>query len=163
MPAPRRIRLFVVTALFVYALDVVSKVVAVAQLSDRPPIEVIDGLFTLRLTSNAGAAFSIGTDLTLFLSLISIAVVIGVVWVARRVGSTLWALSLGLLLAGAAGNLTDRLLREPGPLRGHVVDFLELPNWPVFNVADSAIVTAAVLIVVQSLRGISVDGSKAAT
>lgn len=160
MSAPRHIRLFVAIALGVYALDVTTKIVAVAALGSREPIELLGGILTLRLTSNAGAAFSLGTDLTVLLSLISIAVVLGVLWVSRRVGSALWALALGLLLAGAAGNLTDRLLREPGPLRGHVIDFLELPNWPVFNVADSAIVTAAVLIVVQSMRGISVDGSK---
>ena len=161
MSAPRHIRLFVVVAVLAYGLDVVTKLVAVAALSDRAPIELAGGLLTLRLTSNPGAAFSLATDLTVALSLVSIVVVVAVVWVARRVGSRLWALSLGLLLGGAAGNLTDRLLRDPGPLRGHVVDFLELPNWPVFNVADSAIVVAAVLIVVQSIRGVALGGGKA--
>ncbi|HET7326443.1 MAG TPA: signal peptidase II [Nocardioidaceae bacterium] len=160
MSAPRHIRLFVAVAVLAYGLDVVTKEVALSTLSDRAPIELAGGLLTLRLTSNPGAAFSLGTDFTVVLSLVSIAVVVAVVWIARRVRSRLWAVSLGLLLGGAAGNLTDRLVRDPGPLRGHVVDFLELPNWPVFNVADSAIVVAAVLIVVQSVRGVSLDGRK---
>jgi len=84
-----------------------------------------------------------------------------VLWVSRRLGSTLWAVALGLLLAGVAGNLTDRLFREPGPMRGHVVDFLRLPHWPIFNVADVCINIAAVLIVVQALRGIGVNGRRA--
>jgi signal peptidase II len=72
--------------------------------------------------------------------------------------------ALGLLLGGAAGNLTDRLVREPAPehmMQGHVVDFLELPNWPVFNLADAAIVLAAALIIVQSFRGVQIDGGRA--
>jgi len=68
--------------------------------------------------------------------------------------------ALGLLLAGAMGNLTDRIFRDPGVLRGHVVDFLELPNWPVFNVADMCITTAAALVVIQSLRGIGPEGRR---
>ena len=83
-----------------------------------------------------------------------------VLWVSRRLGSALWAVALGLLLAGVAGNLTDRLFREPGPMRGHVVDFLRFPHWPIFNVADVCINVAAVLIVVQALRGIGVDGRR---
>ena len=80
--------------------------------------------------------------------------------VARRVGSVAWAVALGLLLAGVAGNLTDRVLREPGVLRGHVIDFLQLPNWPVFNLADISINVAAGLIILQAFRGISVDGRR---
>ena len=75
----------------------------------------------------------------------------------RHVG---WAVALGLLLAGVAGNLADRLLRDPGPFRGHVVDFLALPRWPVFNVADMCINVAGALVVVLLLRGVGVDGSR---
>ncbi len=77
---------------------------------------------------------------------------------ARRLASLGWAISLGLVLGGATGNLTDRLLRSPGFLQGHVVDFLEFPNFPVFNVADSAIVCGGALLVVLTLRGIAIDG-----
>jgi signal peptidase II len=79
-----------------------------------------------------------------------------------RLRNRTWAVALGLLLGGALGNLTDRLVRQPGVMRGHVVDFLELPNWPVFNIADTALTLAAVLIVVQSLRGIGTDGRRGA-
>ena len=85
-----------------------------------------------------------------------------VLWLSRRLGSTVWAVAFGLLLAGICGNLTDRLLREPGPLRGHVVDFLMLPHWPIFNVADMCINVAAALILVQAFRGIRLDGTRAA-
>jgi signal peptidase II len=160
-PTRRLLWLFAAVAVIAYVLDIVTKFVAVDRLRGEPPIELVGGLLTLRLTSNPGAAFSLGTDLTVLLTAISIAVVVVVLWIVRRIGSPLWAVALGLLLGGAAGNLTDRILREPAPFRGHVVDFLELPNWPVFNLADSAIVVGAVLVVVQSLRGMHLDGRRA--
>jgi signal peptidase II len=89
-------------------------------------------------------------------------VVVFVVITARRLGSRGWALALGLLLAGSVGNLTDRMFRAPGPGRGQVVDFLELPHYPIFNIADSAIVSAAVLIAVMAFRGIGIDGTRMA-
>jgi len=78
---------------------------------------------------------------------------------ARRLGSSGWGVSLGLLLGGAVGNLIDRLFRSPGVGRGAVVDFIDFRVWPVFNVADSAIVIGGVLAVLLSLRGIELDGS----
>ena len=83
-----------------------------------------------------------------------------VLWFARRVGTTLWAIALGLLLAGIGGNLTDRIFRDPGPLRGHVVDLFMIPHWPVFNVADVCIDVAAVLILLQAFRNVRLDGSR---
>ncbi|MET1058699.1 MAG: signal peptidase II, partial [Nocardioides sp.] len=124
-------------------------------------VELLGPWFGLHLTRNPGAAFSTGTAYTGALTVLSIVAVCVVLWVSRRLGSTLWAVALGLLLAGVAGNLTDRLFREPGPMRGHVVDFLRFPNWPIFNVADVCINIAAVLIVVQALRGIGVNGRRA--
>jgi len=159
--AHRYVRLFAGVALFAYVADVVTKVIAVEMLASSPAIPVVGDLLTLRLTRNPGAAFSLGTSATFALSVISIVVVIVVIVLGRRVASPMWAVALGLLLGGAAGNLTDRLLREPAPMRGHVVDFLELPNWPVFNLADSAIVLAAVLIILQSFRGVQIDGGRA--
>ena len=88
-----------------------------------------------------------------------IAVVVGV-YFALRVGHRWWAVGLGLLLAGVTGNLVDRMLRAPGPFRGHVVDFLELPHWPVFNVADMCIDAAGVIFVILLIRGIRLDGSR---
>ena len=77
---------------------------------------------------------------------------------AKRLRSLGWAIALGLLLGGALGNLVDRLLRSPGPFRGEVVDWIQLPHWPVFNLADSAIVIGGCVAVLLSSRGISVDG-----
>jgi signal peptidase II len=68
--------------------------------------------------------------------------------------------ALALMLGGALGNLSDRLFRSPGPLRGHVVDWIELPHWPVFNIADSAIVVGGLLAVLLALRGIEMDGTR---
>jgi len=141
-----------------YAVDVITKIVAVKTLTGRPDVEVIPGVLDLHLTRNPGAAFSLATGLTVVLTLIAAAVAAFIIRISTRLRDRVWAVALGLLLGGALGNLTDRLLREPGPLRGHVVDFLQLPHWPVFNVADAAIVVAASLILVQSLRGVGVDG-----
>ena len=142
----------------IYLIDVVSKIVVVATLADRDPIELLGGLLTLRVTRNPGAAFSIGVGMTLLFTLIAVIVVGVIIRTASRLYSLPWAIALGMLLGGALGNLTDRVFRSPGVLRGHVVDFLELPHWPIFNVADSAIVSAGVLMVLLSLLGIPVEG-----
>jgi len=152
--------LFAAVAAVAYGLDVATKVLAVALLSDRPPVQVVGDFFTLTLTRNSGAAFSTATSYTAALTAIAIVAAAVVIWVARRVASPGWAVALGLLLAGVSGNLTDRLFREPGPFQGHVVDFLSFPHWPVFNVADACINVAAALIIVQSLRGVRVNGTR---
>jgi signal peptidase II len=141
------------------ALDQVTKTLALRNLADGD-IEVLGSWLVLHLTKNPGAAFSTGTQYTLLFSLLAIAAVTVVIFLARRVGSLLWAIALGLLLAGVAGNLTDRLFREPGPLRGHVIDFLMVPHWPVFNVADICINVAAGLILLQAFRGVRIDGTR---
>jgi len=138
--------------------DVVTKIIAVRELTDRGPVEVLGSLLRLNLTRNAGAAFSTGTSLTPVIATFAIVAFVVVLVLSTRVRTTGWAWAMGLLLAGIAGNLTDRLFREPGPLRGHVIDFLELPNWPIFNVADICINVAAALIVIQSLRGVPLRG-----
>lgn len=146
--------------LLVWGTDQVTKLLAVDRLVEGEPVAVVDGVLDLYLLYNPGAAFSLGTGATPLLTAFAVVVVVGVAVVARRLGSRAWALTLGVLMGGALGNLTDRLLREPGPLHGHVVDFLRLPRWPVFNVADMAVVTAAVLVVLLTLRGVGVDGSR---
>ena len=156
----RVLALFAAVAAATYALDVVTKLVAVAELQDRPPVRVVGELLQLTLVRNPGAAFSTGTSYTLVLSMIAIAAVGVVLYVARTLRDRLWAIGLGCLLGGVLGNLTDRLLRQPGPLRGHVIDWIELPNWPVFNVADMCINVAAAVIVVQALRGVSLNGTR---
>ncbi|GAA4101896.1 signal peptidase II [Actinomadura miaoliensis] len=150
----------VAVALTALALDVVTKVVVVATLSDREPIRLLGGLLTLRETRNSGAAFSIGTGYTIVFTLIACGVVVAILRTARNLRSLPWAVCLGLLLGGAVGNLADRMLRAPAPLKGHVVDWIELPYWPVFNLADSAIVCGGVLAVVLAARGLQLDGTR---
>jgi signal peptidase II len=151
--------LFAVFALF-YATDQVTKWLVVDRLSGEPDHPLIGDLLVLHLTRNAGAAFSTGTAYTELLSTLAIVAVVVVLWLSRRIRSAAWATAFGLLLAGISGNLTDRLVRAPGPLRGQVVDFLMLPHWPVFNVADTCINVAAALILVQAFRGIRLDGTR---
>jgi len=154
------LRVFALVAVVLYAVDVLTKVWAVRALPGRGTVEVLGGWFGFHLTRNPGAAFSTGTSFTLGLSLLSIVAVGVVLFFAARLGNRWWAVGLGALLAGVLGNLTDRILRAPGPLRGHVVDFLQLPNWPIFNVADICINVAAAVIIVQAIRGIGVDGRR---
>jgi signal peptidase II len=139
---------------------VVSKIIVVATLSHRPPVHVVDGVLTLLVLRNSGAAFSIGTSMTVVFTLIAVGVIFFILRTSRRLRSLPWAVTLGLLLGGATGNLTDRLLRSPGLFRGDVVDWIQLPHWPVFNVADSAIVCGGVLAVLLAARGFRLDGSR---
>ena len=136
----------------------ISKIIVVATL--RRPVHVIDGVLTLVVLRNSGAAFSIGTSMTVVFTLIAVGVILFILRTSRRLRSLPWAVTLGLLLGGATGNLTDRLLRAPGLFRGDVVDWIQLPHWPVFNVADSAIVCGGVLAVLLAARGIRLDGTR---
>ena len=154
----RRVGILVGAALAVLALDIVSKVTVVANLSDRPPVRLLGGFLTLLVSRNPGAAFSIGTSMTVVFSLIAVSVIVVILRTSRRIRSIPWALTLGLLLGGATGNLSDRIFRYPGLFRGYVVDWIEVPHWPVFNLADSAIVCGGILAVLLSARGVRLDG-----
>jgi signal peptidase II len=146
--------LTLVVAAVVWTVDQITKVLAVNALSDRPPIDLIGSILRLNLVRNPGAAFSLGAGFTVIFSLIAIGVVVVVVRTARTLDSAAWAVALGGLLGGALGNLTDRMFRSPGPLRGHVVDFLQLPHWPIFNVADMSVVGSVGLMAYLTLRGV---------
>lgn len=157
--------LLLVIAAAVLLADVVTKVLAVATLEGAEPVRLFGGALYLVVYRNPGAAFSLGTGLTWLLSLIALLVVAVIIRMATRLRSRGWAVGLGLVLGGALGNLADRMLRAPGPFRGHVVDFLSLfaPDgsvWPVFNIADAAIVCAAVLLVLLAATGRELDGSR---
>jgi signal peptidase II len=163
VPSRARIRLLLFAVFgLLYAADQATKWLAVDGLTGKPDKELLGDLLVLHLTRNAGAAFSTGTEHTGLFSGLAIVAVLVVLWLARRVGDVGWAIAFGLLLAGITGNLTDRLVRSPGVLRGHVVDFLMLPHWPIFNVADMCINVAAAVILVQAFRGIRLDGSRVA-
>jgi len=159
----RRIALLGVVAAVVYALDVVSKLLVVEFLEHKAPTTVIPGVLVLNVIRNPGAAFSIGTGMTIIFTVIALGVVVAILRTARQLRSLPWAITLGLLLGGAVGNLTDRIFRSPAPLQGHVVDFLQafpVTRFPVFNLADSAIVCGGILAVFLAWRGYQIDGSR---
>ena len=159
----RRIALLVVVAAVIYALDLVTKFLVVEFLEHEEPFTVIPGVLLLTVIRNAGAAFSIGTGMTIVFTVIALGVVVAIVRTARQLRSLPWAITLGLLLGGAIGNLTDRVFRSPAPFQGHVVDFIQVfpvTRFPVFNIADSAIVCGGVLAVFLAWRGYQVDGTR---
>lgn len=157
---PKKTALLAAVAAAVLALDVATKAWVVAELEGRRQLELLGGQLLIRVSRNPGAAFSFAEGATVLFTLIAIVVIVVIVRVSTRLRSAGWALSLGLLLGGAAGNLVDRLLRSPGVGRGAVVDFLDFQVWPSFNVADSGIVVGGVLAVLLSFRGIEVDGTR---
>ncbi len=144
----------------VIGLDLLTKTLAVNLLDPGQPVRIIGDAVTLRLVRNSGAAFSMASGYTWVLTIVALLVVLGIIRYSSRLRSMWWVLGLGLVLGGAMGNLADRLFRSPGPLRGHVVDFVSVGWWPVFNVADSAVVCGAVLLVALSLLGFEYDGSR---
>ncbi len=144
----------------VLVLDQLAKVWAVATLGDGRTIEVVGDLVQLRLFRNPGAAFSFATGSTWIFTVVAVVASVAIVRASRRLGSRRWAVALGLLLGGALGNLVDRLVREPGFGRGHVVDYIDLPRLFVFNLADASITSAAVLIALLAWRGVQVDGAR---
>ncbi|WP_302851399.1 signal peptidase II [Actinomadura sp. WMMB 499] len=149
-----------VVAVVALAADIVTKMIVVATLQGEEPIRLLGGLLTLRETRNSGAAFSIGTGYTVVFTVIASGVVVAIIWTGRNLRSMPWAICLGLMLGGALGNLVDRVFRAPAPLEGHVVDWIQVPNWPVFNLADSAVVCGGVLAVVLAARGLQIDGTR---
>jgi len=155
----RRLLLFVIAGA-VLATDLLTKILAVANIEPGRPVWLIGDIVSLRLVRNPGAAFSMATGMTWLLTLVAVGVVIGVVRIGRTLRSPWWALGLGLVLGGALGNLVDRFFRAPGVMQGHVVDFVSVGWWPVFNVADSGIVCGAILLVVLTLIGLEPDGTR---
>lgn len=147
-----------VIALTVLVVDQATKAWALSALTPGQPVDLLGPAIRLTIVRNPGAAFSLGDGSTWVLTLVSLVILAGVLVGARRVGTLPWAVALGLLLGGAVGNLVDRFVREPGPGRGHVVDFIDYFGWFVGNVADVAIVAAAGVIMVLAHRGISVGG-----
>ena len=170
--SPRNIRLkamivVAIVAVSVIVLDQWTKSWAVTTMRPRMvaggevPIMLAGSWLQLIYTENTGAAFSLGTGVTWIFSLIAIIVVIVIIRTATRLGSMWWAVALGGLLGGAIGNLIDRLTRAPGVGRGYVVDFIQLPYWPVFNVADMCVVGSAILMVALTLFGVNYKGTPA--
>ena len=145
-------------ALLVWVIDQLVKFWAVAQLKGEPPISIIGDFVTLTFVSNPGAAFGLGGGYTAIFSLLAIAVAVLIVRTAAKLHDPLWAVALGALLGGAVGNLTDRIFREPAFLQGHVVDYIKIGSFPVFNVADMAITISAAAMVLLTLLGRDISG-----
>jgi signal peptidase II len=161
----RRVVLLAAVAVFVFVLDLVTKVAAVAALEHREPVRLLGGALYLTLLRNPGAAFGLAEGMTWVLALIAAGVVGFIIWIARKLRSVGWAIGLGLVLGGALGNLADRIFRAPGVLHGRVVDFISLFDpyglvWPVFNAADSAICVGGALIVLMALLQRDYDGTR---
>jgi signal peptidase II len=164
---PRRSWIIAIVVPIVLAADLITKQLALSALEGEQPVRVLGGLFYLQIVRNPGAAFGMATGMTWLLTLIALAVVIGIVWIVPKLRSVGWAIGLSLVLAGAVGNLLDRFFRAPGALHGHVVDFLSpfAPNgeaFPVFNIADSSITVGGALIVLMALLGRDYDGRRTA-
>ena len=134
-------------AAFIWVIDYSTKVWALNNISQVQPIKVVGSILQLRLVFNPGAAFSFGTSLTFIFTILAFIAVGVIAYYAIKITHKWWAAVLGLALGGVLGNLTDRIFREPSIFNGHVIDWIELPNFPVFNVADMAIVAAALVSV----------------
>jgi signal peptidase II len=145
-------------AAVVYAFDRVTKLWAEAALASRPPIEVIPGVLSFNYTTNSGGAFGLGRSAPWLFAGATVLVSVVIVVVSFRLDRRPLALALGLILGGALGNLTDRTLNGPG-LSGYVIDFIDFQVWPVFNLADTAIVIGAVLLAMSSARREEPEGT----
>ncbi|MEY4023204.1 MAG: hypothetical protein RLZ23_165 [Actinomycetota bacterium] len=145
-------RLFA-TAWTIWLFDFATKVWALTSLSSEPR-KIIGNFLQFTLVHNSGAAFNFATGFSIAFSLLALAVVMAAIYFAPKITSRGWQISIGLLLGGVLGNLTDRIFREPSFLNGHVIDWIQIPHWPVFNIADSAICIAAVISFALSLRNV---------
>ena len=148
-------------AVGIYLVDQGAKALVLANLAEYERVPVLGELLQFYLVKNAGAAFSIGSGTTWIFAIIATAVVVFIVIFAHRIRSLGWAVLFGLLLGGNAGNLTDRLTREPGFGVGHVIDFIQIYGFPaIFNVADMAIVFSMAIFVILTIRGVRLDGTR---
>ena len=148
---------FVASILFgvaavVVALDQGTKALVVSKLRDGESRRALGGVLSWTLQRNPGSAFGLFRHLPVLFTVLAAVIAIAIVASAPRVRDRFTAIALGLVLGGALGNLIDRVARAPGGFRGKVVDFVDLHWWPVFNLADSAVVIGAVLLMISSYR-----------
>lgn len=150
-PRARRVAVFVCVAAAVLAIDQITKWVAVSALSDGRRVPVAGALLSLRLLYNPGASLGMGSGMTWVISLAAIVACVVLCALAWATRSMAWTVSFALAFGGAAGNLIDRVARAGGFLDGRVIDFLDY-GWSVGNVADIALMAAAVMIAVLIMR-----------
>lgn len=147
-------RQLITTAIIVLIADQAAKIWAVERLQGRAAIHVVGDFLKFSFVRNPGAAFSLGTGSTWVFTVIATVVCVAIIRISGTVTNKVWAYSLGALLGGALGNLTDRIFRSPGFMHGHVVDFIKFPHYPMFNVGDMAVVCSAIVMIYLSFRGI---------
>ncbi|GAA2174998.1 signal peptidase II [Agrococcus versicolor] len=146
-------------AVAVWGVDLLVKEWVLATLPEGRPVPVLGEVLQWHFVRNPGAAFSLASGMTWIFTIIASAVAIFIVVQARRIRSRAWAIVLGALLGGVVGNLTDRLVREPGGLQGHVIDFIQVWGFPaIFNVADIFVVCSMAGFILLVLRGVGLDG-----
>jgi signal peptidase II len=150
-PRTRRSLVALAIVVGIVVADQLTKAWAVAALSDGP-LSIVGATVEFRLSRNPGGAFSLFQAFTPLLAIVAAIVAFVLVRAVRRADDAVMVLALSLVLAGALGNLVDRVARSPGFLRGEVVDFVRIGAWPSFNVADSAITIGAVLLIVWGWR-----------
>jgi signal peptidase II len=159
----RALIVLAIVALAVYGLDQFSKYLIVTNMTEGEQVSVLGQVLQFYFVKNSGAAFSIASGSTWIFSIAASAVTVFIIVFARKIRSIGWAILFGMLLGGTAGNLTDRLFREPGFGVGHVVDFIKVYGFPaIFNIADSFIVASMGLFIILTIRGVNLDGRRAA-
>lgn len=156
---PTRRRLLLVAAGSIVVVDVGTKIAAVGMLEPGRTVPLAGDWLAFVLTRNSGAALSMAADRTALLTIVVLSVAAAVASFGAFVRSPWWALGLGTILGGATGNLIDRFFRAPGPLRGHVIDYLAIGPMPVFNVADIAVLAGVLWLMVLSLSGYPFNGA----
>jgi signal peptidase II len=153
--ALRARRLFIIIATATFALDLITKNWAESSLQDREPIRVLGDFLKFTYATNPGAAFNFATNATVVLSSLKLCVAAFIIYYMSKSVETRWAIGLALLFGGVVGNLFDRATREPGNWQGEVIDWIQVPNWPVFNIADSAIVCAGFFMTYLAMKNIA--------
>jgi signal peptidase II len=161
----RAVTVLVAVSILAVVADIVTKQLVITHLREGQPARIIPGVLYFDLIRNGGAAFSMGTRVTWVFPAIAIVVVAAIAYLSTRLRSIGWAISLGLVVGGALGNLIDRLFRAPGPFRGEVVDFISLfsnsgRGFAIFNFADSCLTIGVILAVVLELTGRHRDGTR---
>lgn len=151
-----KIKIVIGTALIIFILDLATKVWATKTLEGKESRSIVGDFLRLEFTRNSGAAFSSFADLTIILTILAIGALIAIIWYVPKISHPLWSLGFGSLAGGISGNLADRLFRAPGFMEGAVVDWISLPNWPLFNIADSFIVTSMALMIFLSWREVPI-------
>lgn len=159
MNAKRALAVAYGVAAIAFVVDAVSKYLVVEHLQGEPSVHVIGSFVKFTYVRNPGAAFGAGESFTPVITVIALVAGVVTIRYIAKVRHVAWSIALGLLLAGVLGNLSDRLFRDPAPFKGHVVDFIQLPHYAVFNVADICINIAALLIVILLFRGIRLDAA----